>query len=121
MNLLGLTSIDDGDPEAARPYLVEALQTAISIGSTPDALDSLAALAELEQDHMTPELRLVSLHFVLDHPATRAHALERGKRILDKLQQQLAPTHRATAVERGGAQTLASLAAEYLTSSRRSI
>jgi tetratricopeptide (TPR) repeat protein len=121
LNLLGLTWFDAGDAQVARPYLVEALETAISIGSMPDALDSLAALAEIAEDDIRLEQRFTTLHFVIAHPATRAHALERGKRVLAKLQEQGAPTPWTAAVERAGAHTLASLAAEYLASSRRSI
>src|SRR5690606_37840475 len=97
LNLLGLTLIDAGDAHAARPYLVEALATAVAIGSMPDALDSLTALAEIPVDSITREQRLASLRFVVGQPATRPHTLARGKRLLASLQAQAAPTHNSAA------------------------
>jgi predicted ATPase/DNA-binding SARP family transcriptional activator/Tfp pilus assembly protein PilF len=91
LNGLGLTLLARSEVAEARTAFEDGLAIGLNIQGLPDALDSLAGLAEVLIEEGRLLLAAQVLCFVTEHPVTQSQARQRSRVCLDQMSQRLTP------------------------------
>jgi predicted ATPase/transcriptional regulator with XRE-family HTH domain/Tfp pilus assembly protein PilF len=111
---LGAATLALGDYAASRTAYDEALRLAWERQSLPEVLEAATGMARWSARQGTPEQALVSVFFVLNHPAATEQTKEAACQLRAKLEAQLTPTQIEAFQAHAGEKTLKALVGDLL-------